>query len=113
MKKLIAILFIIFAVSHVHSQLIDGEIVNEGRKLITPSTFVLVDTNSPGVMYYELSVDRNGDVTGARLLSEGTTVNSTPVKIKARNYLMKLKFEPGTIYPHNHHVRVKLTIKES
>lgn len=90
-------------------QLMDGEIIDEGRKLLTVTSFIVEDIHA-GVLYYELAVDRTGKVTSARLLSEGTTVNSTPAKIKAYKYATSLLFQKGTYYPEFDHVRVKITL---
>ena len=90
------------------SQLIDGSIVTDKRALISTIGFKLIDNNE-GVLFYELSVDRTGKVTSATLVKEGTTVISTPTKIKVRNHLMQFKFEAGTHYPEFHKVKVKVT----
>lgn len=91
------------------SQLIDGALMDENRKLITEATFKIIDHNV-GVIYYELAVNRKGIVTSAKLLTEGTTIVSTPTRVKARNYAMTLKFAEGTYYPEFHHVRVKISV---
>lgn len=93
------------------AQLLDGSLMDEGRKLISKSDFTIYDGNE-GVLYYTLAVDRKGKVTSATLLGEGSTVTFTPTRMKARNYLMLLQFEEGTHYPQFHHVRVKVTVKE-
>lgn len=92
------------------SQLLDGDLIDEGRRMISSSDFILYDVNE-GVLFYELAVDRKGKVTSARLLSEGSTITSTPTRMKARNYLVTLTFEAGTHYPAFHHVRVRVTFK--
>lgn len=93
------------------SQLMDGNLMDEGRKMISTSTFKIVDNNI-GVVYFELAVNRKGVVTSARLINQGTTVVSTPTRMKVRNYLMTMKFEEGTYYPEFHHVRVKMTVEK-
>lgn len=108
MKTLTILLFTLVS-SISFGQLIDGTLVDEQRKLITVTDFKVIDNNE-GVMYFNLAVNRKGEVTSATLLAPGTTVVSTPTKIKVRNYLMKLKFEEGTYYPEFHHVRVKITV---
>ena len=82
--------------------------MDEARKMISVSTFKLIDNNE-GVAFYQLAVNRNGEVTSATLLSAGSTIVSTPTRMKMRNYLMTLKFEEGMYYPEFHHVRVKVT----
>ena len=51
-------------------------------------------------------------ITGFLYVLEGTTIISTPTRIKARNYATKLKFEEGTYYPEFHFVRVKITVNK-
>lgn len=108
MKSTLLFLFLC-ATTMSFSQLIDGSLVDENRKLANPATFKVVDNNE-GVMYFQLAVNRKGIVTSASLLTEGTTIVSTPTKIKVRNYLMTLKFEEGTYFPEFHHVRVKVSV---
>lgn len=110
MKSPLLFLFL-FATTISFGQLIDGALVDENRKLASPATFKVVDNNE-GVMYFQLAVNRKGIVTSASLLTEGTTIVSTPTKIKVRNYLMTLKFEEGTFYPEFHHVRVKVSVSK-
>lgn len=109
--KAIILFMTLFVSSFSFSQLISGTLVDENRKMISTSDFKVVDNNE-GVLFYELAVNRKGIVTSARLLTEGTTVISTPTRIKVRNYLMTLKFEEGTYYPEFHHVKVKITVKK-
>jgi hypothetical protein len=110
MKIIVAVVFTFFALSS-FAQLMDGSLLDEGRKMISKSDFTIYDSNA-GVLYYTLAVDRKGKVTSATLLADGTTVTFTPTRMKARNYLMLLQFEEGTHYPQFHHVRVKVTVKE-
>ena len=110
MKTIVVVVFTFFALSS-FAQLMDGSLLDEGRKMISKSDFTIYDSNE-GVLYYTLAVDRKGKVTSATLLADGTTVTFTPTRIKARNYLMLLQFEEGTHYPQFHHVRVKVTVKE-
>ena len=111
MKTILTSLFVLMC-TFSNAQLLDGDIVTEGRKMVGTSNFKVVDP-CEGAMYFELSVNRKGEVTSAKYLKEETNYFSTPAKIKVRNYLMKLKFQEGTHYPEFHHVRVKVTfIKE-
>jgi hypothetical protein len=106
--KLVLVSLFIVATSFSFSQLIDGTLIDESRKMISVSTFKLIDNNE-GVAFYQLAVNRKGEVTSATLLSAGTTIISTPTRMKMRNYLMTLKFEEGMYYPEFHQVRVKIT----
>jgi hypothetical protein len=107
MKTAIVFIFMAFS-SMVFSQLIDGQLVTDKRSLLTTNAFKVIDNNE-GVLFYELSVDRTGKVLSATLIKEGTTVISTPTKIKVRNHLMQLKFGAGTHYPEFHNAKVKVT----
>ena len=107
MKTAIFFSFMVFT-SMAFSQLIDGPIVTDKRPLISTIGFKLIDNNE-GVLFYDLAVDPTGKVTSATLIKEGTTVISTPTKIKVRNHLMLLKFQAGTHYPQVHKVKVKVT----
>lgn len=107
MKTAIFFSFMVFT-SMAFSQLIDGPIVTDKRPLISTIGFKLIDNNE-GVLFYDLAVDPTGKVTSATLIKEGTTVVSTPTKIKVRNHLMLLKFQAGTHYPQVHKVKVKVT----
>jgi hypothetical protein len=110
MKTIVAVVFTFFALSS-FAQLMDGSLLDEGRKMISKSDFTIYDSNE-GVLYYTLAVDRKGKVTSATLVGEGSTITFTPTRMKVRNYLMLLQFEEGTHYPQFHHVRVKVTVKE-
>lgn len=107
MKSSLIILFFLLSNS-LFSQLINGPVVADKRPLLTTDAFKVIDNNE-GVLFYELSVDRTGKVVSATLIKEGTTVVSTPTKIKVRNHLMQLKFEAGTHFPEFHTVKVKVT----
>jgi len=107
MKAIVILVFIGFS-TFSFSQLLDGTLMDEARKLISVSTFKLIDNNE-GVAFYQLAVNRKGEVTSATLLGAGTTIISTPTRMKMRNYLMTLTFEEGMYYPEFHHVRVKVT----
>jgi len=105
--------FIIFALLfcsfQCNAQLISGDVVKDGRKLKTPTDFSIA-SNKTGVIYFELSVDREGNVTSEKLLLDKTTVTSTPTRAKVKEYVSGLKFEPGTHYPHFHNVVIKITV---
>ena len=105
MKKIIFAAFL--AASGISfGQMLEGPLLDEGRKVISPVKYVH-EGSTNGWGKFELSVDREGNVESVRMVE--TTIKSTPTKIKLRNYLMKLKFEKGTYYPKYHHVTVKLT----
>lgn len=92
-----------------NAQLISGDVITEGRQLISKSSFKITGSKA-GEVYFELAVDRMGNVTSQRLMTEKTTITSTPTRMKAQEYVSELKFEPGTIYPHFQNVVVKVTV---
>lgn len=87
-------------------QILSGEIVDEGRKMISETSFV-VEGMQDGYATYEIAVNRNGNVTSAKLVD--SNLKSTPAKYEIRNYITRMKFEPGTYYPKFHHAEVKIT----
>lgn len=108
MRKVhVVLVFTLLLVSNGYGQLLSGPVLEENRKLLTETDFI-VEGNYPGIAEYELSVDREGNVKGARLTK--TTIKSTPSKMQLKNYALKFKFEPGTYYPQFHHVIVRLTM---
>lgn len=106
MKYFIFSFFVVLTVS-LNAQIIGGEIVNEGRKLMNEVPFV-VESYSEGFVTLELSVDRNGSVVSRRVVE--SNVKSTPSMIAVKNHVMKYKFEPGTHYPTFHHVTIKIQV---
>ncbi|MDX2360794.1 MAG: hypothetical protein QNK23_08300 [Crocinitomicaceae bacterium] len=108
MRNLIFLFLLISPVSF--SQIISGPVKDEGRKMVTVTDYTIAGMVD-GYAIYELAVDREGNVTSARLLE--TDLKSTPAKHKMQNHVMKLIFQKGTYFPKFHHAVVKFTmIKE-
>lgn len=103
----ILVMFCLLLSSSVYGQVLSGDLKDEGRKLLTPTNFI-IEGRINGFAKYELAVDREGKVTSARLIE--TDIKSTPSQVDLRNYLVKLKFEKGTHYPQFHHAVVKFTV---
>lgn len=95
--------------SSVNAQLVSGDLLDEKRPLITETNFKIAD-QSEGVVYLQIAVDRNGDVTSAQVVTKGTTVNSTPSRIKAVNFAKQLEFQDGTYYPKFHHALIRIEL---
>lgn len=108
MRQLFAFAFFVLTFSS-HAQLISGDLLDEGRKIITQTDYTIIGSTE-GVIYYELAVDREGNVTSARLLGDQTTIHSTPLIYSAKNYCHSLKFEKGTYYPKFHHVVIRVNV---
>ncbi len=106
--KLLFYAFLFFSLS-AQAQIISGDLVKEGRKLISASEFKITGTKT-GEIYFELAVDRMGNVTSQRLMVEKTNVTSTPTRMRAQEFVSDLKFEAGTHYPHFQNVIVKVVV---
>lgn len=106
MKKLLIAFFLLTATSS-FSQMISGELKDEGRKLLTKYEFVQKGKKT-GYMNVNLAVDREGNVTSTKTVK--STFTSTVTDMKVRQSLMKLKFEKGTHFPKFHQVVVKVTL---
>lgn len=106
-RSILALAFI--TVSTISSaQMLSGELKDEGRVLTSQSEYV-VEATSDGFIVYELTVDREGKVTAARVEEEKTTLKSTPSRIKTKKHVMSMTFTPGTYYPQFQTVFVKIT----
>jgi hypothetical protein len=108
--KFLILPFLFYFSLNCYGQLVSGRVLEDERKLLSSSDFTILDQNQ-GVLFYELAVNRLGSVTSVRLINEGTTINSTPTRVKAKNYLMTLKFQEGSYYPEFHHVIIKITTR--
>jgi len=108
MRNLLVIFLLISTSSF--SQIISGGLKDEGRKVVSETPFIQPGTVD-GWAKYELAVDRKGNVTGAKITE--TNLKRTTAKMQIRNYLMTMKFTPGTIYPKFHRCIVKITLVKS
>ncbi len=86
--------------------------MEDSRKMISTSNFVVTDSLYTGTVVMSLAVNRKGEVTSGKYITEGSTITSTPVRIKVRNYAMKLKFEESIYFPEFHYVTIKFTVKK-
>lgn len=93
-----------------YAQLISGAIIDENRKLITQTNFTISGSQT-GHQTFEIAVDRDGNVTSQRLISEQSSTTSTPLTMQAKNWLKKLTFEKGTHFPAHHHVLVRVNFE--
>lgn len=107
MKKLVLLLLMSLPI-YAFSQL-GGDLKKDGREKVSDHSYVLEDTHN-GTIIFEISVNAKGEVTSAKVKDEGTTIRSTPAKIKARNYVAQFKFAPGTWYPKYHQGTVQITM---
>lgn len=109
MKVLFFVFSVCFFSTVSHAQLMGGELVKEGRKLAVPSEFTMYESTE-GAIVYRLSVDRTGKVTSAQIIPEQSSKISTPLQVRARTYVLGLKFESGTHYPQFHECEVKINL---
>ena len=107
MKLLFAAL-LLCSVSNLNAQLLSGNLVDDGRKIVTKTDFKIV-SRYQGYVVYDVAVDNEGKVTSSRFISNESTIQSTPANMEAREFLKTLQFAPGTYYPKHHHVMVKVT----
>lgn len=108
MKK-IAFIFALLSGSS-YGQFMSGSLLDEGRKMTSDSKFIVEGMKS-GTAQFELSVDREGKVTGVRMLE--SNLKSTPAEFELKKYMHTFIFEKGTHYPKFHHVVVKMTVVKS
>jgi hypothetical protein len=108
MRKWIMIMAFAGCATALNAQVQGGSLVNSGRKVLGTPVYTITGAAS-GTVILELSVNRKGEVAGAKVISEGTSITSTPVVMKAQNAAKKLKFTPGTHYAEFEQVRVKYT----
>jgi hypothetical protein len=109
MKTIFLLLFLSITYTSA-AQIIGGTLVDDGRKMISTSDFAVTDSLYAGTVVMSLAVNRKGEVTSGKVISEGTTITSTPVRIKVRNAAVKLKFEESIYFPEFHYVTVKFTV---
>jgi hypothetical protein len=105
MKKL-ALIFALFC-GTAYGQLLSGAIIDEGRQMTSDTKFIVEGFKS-GTAKFELAVDREGKVTGVRMLE--STLKSTPAEFELKKYMNTFTFAKGTYYPKFHHVVVKMTV---
>lgn len=108
MKTLL--LFLLLSPFFSQAQLISGDVVKEKRKLISQNDFV-INGGKTGDVFFELTINREGIVTASRLITEKTTVVSTPTRMRAKDYVSTFEFEKGTHYPQFQNVVVCVKVK--
>lgn len=94
------------------SQLLSGELLDSGRKMLSPYSFEIKDKYN-GYQLFELAVNPEGKVSGVRDIHEKGVIVSTPAKMLASSELYELKFESASHFPKFHHVKVKVNFVKS
>ena len=108
MKQLL-FLFLLISTFSVNSQVLSGKIVDDNRKLISTTNFVL-ESNYSGYVVYEIAVNPEGEVISSKLIEEKSTVLSTPANMEVKNFLKTIVFEKGNHFPKYHHAYVKVML---
>lgn len=112
MKKILLSLICSAFAQLIYAQVQSGSAIESGRKVLgTPS--YTIDAKSEGTVVVEVAIDNKGNVTSAKVISEGTSIKSTPTIMMAQNAAKKLKFTSGTHYPEFQHARVKYTYRKT
>ncbi len=111
MKQLLC-LFLLLSTFFVNAQLLSGKIVDDNRKMISNTNFVL-ESNYGGYVVYEIAVNPMGEVTSSRFIEDKSTVFSTPANMEVKNFLKTLIFEKGNHFPKYHHALVKVMLVKS
>ena len=107
--KLLFCVFLLLTTFSVHGQILSGAIVDDNRKMISNTTFVL-ESNYSGYVVYEIAVNSIGEVTSSRFIDEKSTVFSTPSNMEVKNFLKTIVFEKGNHFPKYHHAMVKVML---
>ncbi|WP_300666424.1 hypothetical protein [Fluviicola sp.] len=107
MKKTLLLAIALFSYFQADSQVLTGTLVDSGRKLLNTEEKFTIPNAAEGTVVVELSVNREGKVTGTKIIGEQSTIKSTPSRMKAENAAKKLTFTAGTRYAPFEHVRVK------
>jgi hypothetical protein len=108
MKNILAV-FITLLISVSSWSQISGDVKKDNRELISEHSFVMEGTHT-GRIVFDISVNAKGEVTSAAIVANESNIKSTPAKIKAKNYVTKFKFQPGTWFPKYHQGRVVITM---
>jgi hypothetical protein len=101
-KYITTLFFALFFSYNSFSQLVEGALKNDGRKIITEINPVINSSNYEGEIYFTIAVDEYGKVSGVKVDDNRSTIISTPAKINATKLIYSIKFEPGTHFPKNH-----------
>jgi hypothetical protein len=111
MNQFLLIFFFLVTFS-ARSQIISGKIVDDNRKMISKTTFVL-ESNYNGYVVYEIAVNPTGEVVSTRMIEEKSNVFSTPANMEVKNFLKTVIFEKGNHFPKYHHANVKVVLVKS
>lgn len=109
MKKWIVVTALLSLSWTASAQVMGGTAIEAGRVLTVDANFKINNPTAEGVVMIEVAINPMGEVTSARVLTEGTTIKATPLLMRAKNESKKLRFTAGTHYEKFDHVTVKYT----
>ena len=93
--KQIFLSFLLLASFSMNAQVLSGRIVEDNRKLISNTNFVM-ESNYNGHVVYEVAVNPEG--------------LSTPANMEVKEFLKTIVFEKGNHFPKHHHANVKVML---
>lgn len=108
MKYLFFFIFIL-SFDWSQAQILEGQIITDNRKLLSPVNFKIESPQYSGSLVFEIFVNNEGTVVNEKYIEERSTFFSTPANFQAKNYLKSLKFQKGTHYEKLHSAIVKVT----
>lgn len=111
-KRVLFLSFFSILTSFSFSQLLSGELLDSGRKMLSTYNFEIKDKYN-GYQLFELAVNPEGKVISVKDINEKGVIISTPAKMLASGELYNLKFEAASHYPKFHHVKVKVKFVKS
>lgn len=107
-----ALLPLLLFVSHYSFAQLSGEISKDQRKIETNIPYKISGTKT-GKFVFEIAVNVDGKVTGCILLTDQSTLVSTPLMMKAKNQIiMGLKFERSYTSPEFHKGIVTIVVEK-
>ena len=107
MKKFILLLFIAYGSANAQ---VMGDIATDGRAITTNKEYEL-ESDTSGIMVFDIAVNMDGKVTGCTYNSEKSNLRSTPLMISGKNRILKgLSFEVGYAFPKHHQGSVQINV---
>jgi len=94
-------------IGNTYGQLLSGDLLESNRYLLQKKDFI-IDSQTEGIIVFELSVNEKGEVTSQRYIADQSTLKSTPTKMQAINYVKKFEFLAGSLFPQFQYVTVQI-----
>ncbi|MBK9192470.1 MAG: hypothetical protein IPM77_13745 [Crocinitomicaceae bacterium] len=101
-----------FLISFLSVAQVSGEIINDGRKIVTPIAYT-ISGHQAGKFVFKIAVNMDGKVTSCTLQKDQSTIVSTPLMMKAKNSIITgLTFEKDYAFPEFHYGFVTIEVIE-